>query len=82
MSQLIGIFDGGYTKDSKGRTVSAIHFKITTGEGKPDVITAHCMTAYKDTIIKNLRRLAFQNDNPTEDNAQVDDASPTHGVNQ
>lgn len=61
MSQLIGIFDDGFTKDRKGRTVSSIRFRITTGEGKPDDIVGHCLPAYKDAVIKNLRRLAFLN---------------------
>lgn len=57
MSVLIGIFDDGYTKDRKGRTVSAIRFRIITGEGEPADIL---LPAYKDAVIKNLRRLAFQ----------------------
>lgn len=61
MSQLIGIFDDGFTKDRKGRTVSSIRFRITTGEGKPDDIVGYCLPAYKDAVVKNLRRLAFQN---------------------
>lgn len=61
MSQLIAIYDDGFTKDRKGRTVSAIRFRIVTGEGKPDDIQAHCLPAYKDAVIKNLRRLAFPN---------------------
>lgn len=66
MSQLIGIFDDGFTKDGKGRVVSSIRFRITTGEGKPDDIVGHCLPVYKDTVVKNLRRLAFPNSDQEE----------------
>lgn len=65
MSALIGIFDDGFTKDRKGRTVSSIRFKITDREGKPDAIIAYCLPAYKDAVIKNLRRLAPLVSTPT-----------------
>ena len=60
MSQLIGIFDDGFSKDHKGRNVAAIRFRIVTREGKPDDIIAHCLPAYKDAVVKNLRRLNWK----------------------
>lgn len=63
MSQLINIYDDGFTKDHKGRNVGVIRFRIVTGEGKPDDILGHCFPAYKDSVVKNLQRLAFPKDN-------------------
>lgn len=67
MSQLINIYDDGFTKDHKGRNVAAIRFRIVTGEGKPDDMIGHCLPVYKDAVIKSLRRLAFQNQAPVTD---------------
>ena len=58
MSQLIGIHDGGFTKDHKGRKVAAIRFKIVTGEGKPEDVMAYCLPVYKTAVVKQLKRLA------------------------
>jgi len=62
MSQIIGIYDDGFTKDARGRNVAAIRFKIVTREGTPDDLVGHCLPAYKDAVVKSLRRLVFQND--------------------
>jgi len=64
MSQLIGIYDGGFTKDRKGRKVAAIRFKIVTGEGKPDDVTAYCLPVYKVAVFTQLKRLAPLNSDP------------------
>lgn len=62
MAQLIGIYDGGYDKDERGRPVGVVHFRIVTREGVPETLTAHCLPNYKGAVIKNIKRLAFLRD--------------------
>ncbi len=59
MAELIGIYDGGFERDKRGRRVGVIHFRISTREGAPETLTAHCLPNFKDAVIKSLRRLAF-----------------------
>ena len=66
MAEVIDIFDGGI-ENIKGRNVGKIIFKIVTNEGKPEEMTGLCLPHFRDSIIKNLKRLHFGNgDKKTE----------------
>ena len=60
MAEIVNIYDGGITKDPRGRTVGVIRFMISTNEGHPEEIVGHCLPNFHDSIIKNLKRLAWQ----------------------
>jgi len=60
MAEIIGIHDGGIAKDRYGHTVGIIVFMITTNESKPEILIGHCRPNYRDSIIKNLKRLTWQ----------------------
>lgn len=62
-TEVIGVFDRGFAtiKDNKGRPmkVNVFVFRTVTNEAAPDDVLAFCNPIYKDTIIKNLRRLMW-----------------------
>jgi hypothetical protein len=60
MAELLDIQDGGVTIDKRGHKVGLVIFKISTNEAAPENLIAHCLPNYRDTIIKNLKRLNFQ----------------------
>lgn len=57
--EIVRIRDGGVVKD-RGRMIGEIIFEVTTSEGKPETLVANCAPNYRDSIIKNLRRLAWR----------------------
>ena len=59
MAEVLKIFDGGVINE-KGRHVGVIHFLISTDEGTPETLLRYCQPNYRDSIIKNLRRLAWK----------------------
>lgn len=59
MVELLQILDGGIVKE-KGKLVGVIRFLISTNEGAPEQLTGYCHPNYRDSIIKNLKRLAWK----------------------
>jgi hypothetical protein len=60
MPEVIGVFDLGTEtiKTSHGpRTVGVISFRVSENESAPIDYIGHCRLNYKDSIIKNLKRI-------------------------
>ena len=66
MAELINIYDGGTTIDKRGHKVGIVIFRVSTNEGVPEDVIAHCLPNFRDSIIKNLKRLNFQKANSEE----------------
>ena len=63
MPELIGIFDGGSTIihiSGQPYNVGVVVFRASVDEAAPVDFIAYCRLVYKDSIIKNLKRLAWQ----------------------
>jgi len=60
MAEIVGIYDGGVIVDRHKKKVGVVIFKIVTNESAPEVMIGHCHPNYRDSIIKNLKRLAWQ----------------------
>ncbi len=58
--EILSIHDGGIVKDERGRLMGEIRFRVVTSEGKPEFLIANCQPNFRDSIIKNLRRLAWR----------------------
>lgn len=72
MAQVLQIFDGGIVR-KKGKLVGVIHFLISTNEGSPEQLTGYCQPNFRDSIIKNLKRLAWQKAGTTIETAKPDE---------
>jgi hypothetical protein len=59
MGNLIDIYDGGI-RNHQGHKVGVIIFKITKNVSTPEEIIGYCHPNFRDSIIKNLKRLNFQ----------------------
>ena len=60
MSEVIGIFDGGSAViQHKGQplNVGVIIWRTSDCESKPVDYTGYCLLNYKESIIKNLKRI-------------------------
>lgn len=58
--EILHIYDGGIVTDEKGRRMGEIRFEVTTSEGKPEILIGNCHPNYRDSIIKNLKRLVWK----------------------
>jgi hypothetical protein len=74
MAEIIGIFDCGLMKH-QGHNVAVIKFTITNNEGKPEEMIGYCNPAYRDSIIKNLKRLNFEKSKAEKNDTGRDAAS-------
>jgi hypothetical protein len=68
MAEIIGVYDGGIQKH-QGHKVGVIVFKFVTNEGKPEEIVGYCNPNFRDSVIKNLKRLNFQKQKAEENDA-------------
>lgn len=66
MGNLIAIYDGGI-RQHQGHKVGVIIFKIANNESTPEEIIGYCHPNFRNSIIKNLKRLNFQKANSEED---------------
>jgi hypothetical protein len=63
MPELIGIFDGGTTvikHNGQPHNVGVVIFRASVNEAASVDFIAHYQLVYKDSIIKNLKRLLWQ----------------------
>lgn len=71
---VIGIYDGGDTtiKDKSGQPihVGVITFRTVDNESAPVDHVGYCRLHYKESIIKNLRRLVWHKPHHTHDVVQ------------
>jgi hypothetical protein len=65
VAEVLQILDGGIIKE-KGRRVGVIRFQISTNEGALEQLTGYCLPNYRDSIIKNLKRLAWKKPGPAK----------------
>jgi hypothetical protein len=73
MANVLQIYDCGITQ-VKGNPRGVILFKISTDTGAAEEMIAYCHVNYRDTIIKNLKRLSWQKPE------QAPQAEAGHGI--
>jgi hypothetical protein len=59
MAELLQIRDGGIAK-VKGKSLGLIVFELSTREGALEIMVGYCQPNYRESIIKNLKRLAWK----------------------
>lgn len=57
--EIINIYDGGI-ENVQGKSMGKIIFRISAKEGTSQDLIGYCLPNYRDSIIKNLRRLNFK----------------------
>lgn len=80
MPEVIGVFDGGSTTiHHRGRpfNVGVIIFRTSVNESAPVDFIAHCRLNYKDSIIKNLKRLEWAKPDPKKEEPVIPLYRPT-----
>jgi len=85
MPQPIGVYDGGTTSitiHGKPVNVGVVIFRVSKNESAPVDHIAYCKLYYKDSIIKNLKRLVWANQNIEEMVKVERGAKETDGVEQ
>jgi len=62
MSEVIGVYDGDTTvikRNGHSTIVGVIIFRTSDNESAPVDHIGHCKLIYKDSIIKNLKRIMW-----------------------
>lgn len=57
---ILHIYDGGIVTDEKGRRLGEIRFEVQTSEGKSETLIGNCHPNFRDSIIKNPKRLVWK----------------------
>lgn len=56
MAELLNIFDGGIKKVN-GKSLGVVVFELSIREGAPEIMVGYCQPNFRESIIKNLKRL-------------------------
>jgi len=78
MPQAIGVYDGGSTiitnRNGHPITVGKVIFRMSENESKPVDHIAYCKLCYKDSIVKSLKRLVWEENNMKKSTVTMDQA--------